>query len=276
MNIKRKSQFGGAIIVTTIVITVIVAAFGVNRIRFGGELHRQNQQISDFVADILPPPSYVLEPYLEATQLVANPDTLSTHRERLKKLEADYRTEQKRWAQSDIDSDLKQRMASQSDVTASQFWSELDTVLIPAASQRNQAEMQASYRRLSDIYTAHRAQIDALVFPQFDWLDFHRAIHPPSTGNVAPVMYLDCSPQRKTTAAAISSVVPNRPTRTRPRVSSAAALLSVSGLSISVSTYPGATQLTVTPKGAHSLLRHLVSWIKPALATEYPMMPRVP
>ena len=163
MNIKRKSQIGGTIIVGTIVLTVMIAAFGINRIRFGGEIYRQNQQISDFVADILPPPSYVLEPYLEATTLIANPDAFVTHRERLKRLEAEFRTEEKRWAQSDIDADLKQRMTTQSNVTANRFWAELNGSLLPAAAQHDMPAMMASYRRLSDLYSAHRGQIDALV-----------------------------------------------------------------------------------------------------------------
>ncbi len=66
MDIKRKGKIGGGFIAAIMGLAVLLAAVQVNEIRFGGPVHQQNQQINDLIADILPPPEYVIEPYVEA------------------------------------------------------------------------------------------------------------------------------------------------------------------------------------------------------------------
>ncbi|HZV08501.1 MAG TPA: hypothetical protein VFF94_02050, partial [Novosphingobium sp.] len=153
----------GTAIVSALVLGVVAGGFGINQIRYGGPLHHRNQQVNDLVADILPPPNYVIEPFLEATILAQNPQTLPTHRDRLKQLEDQFQQEAKRWQGADLDDDLKQRLFTQSDVTARQFWAELDNNFLPAIEQNQPQRMTDSYRQLAAIYATHRAQIDALV-----------------------------------------------------------------------------------------------------------------
>ena len=163
MRIKTRIRVGGAVFAAVVLLAMLVAGLGVNRIRFGGPLFHRNQQISDFIADILPPPSYVLEAYLEATKLAEHPDGYALSRERLAKLENDFNTEAQRWADSDLDDDLKQAMATQSFASGRQFWAEVDNNLLPAAQRGDAVALAASYDRVTQIYSTHRDQIDALV-----------------------------------------------------------------------------------------------------------------
>ena len=163
MSIQRKAQFGGAAIAFVILLTVIIAGLGVNRIRYGGTLHTANQQVNDFVADILPPPVYVLEPYLEATMIAHNPANWAEHAKRLDKLEQDYRQRTAFWKASTIAPDLRHQLEQESESSGMRFWTEIDQSLLPAAQHGDSAALAASYARLSAIYTEHRTQIDALV-----------------------------------------------------------------------------------------------------------------
>ena len=163
MSIQRKAQIGGAVIAFVILLTIIIAGFGVNRIRYGGTLHTRNQQINDFVADILPPPVYVLEPYLEATMLANNPASWPEHAKRLDKLEQDYKQRTAFWKASTIAPELRNQLEQQSEQSGERFWTEVDQTLLPAAQHGDAAAVAASYARLSAIYTQHRAQIDSLV-----------------------------------------------------------------------------------------------------------------
>jgi methyl-accepting chemotaxis protein len=163
MNITRKSQIGAMVIISAIVVTMLIAGFGVNRIRFGGPLHQRNQQISDFVADILPPPEYVIEPYLEASLLLQNPSELPQHAARLKTLETDFHARAKFWHDSDLEDDLKAKLTAESNASAEQFWSEINNDFLPAAERHDTAATQNAYARLTALYTTHRAQIDALT-----------------------------------------------------------------------------------------------------------------
>ena len=163
MTIEQRVRHGALIITLAILAAFTVAGFGVNRIRFGGALHHRNQQISDFVADILPPPEYVLEPYLAATQLATGRGAPAEQIGRLHALEQAYRERAAYWAGSDVDPALKREMSGEATVSAEAFWRELDRGLIPAAQHGNHAGVEASYDNLSRIYGRHRAAIDRLV-----------------------------------------------------------------------------------------------------------------
>ena len=163
MSITRKSKTGAAIITGAIVGTALIAGFSINRIRVGGQLHHQNQQISDFVADILPPPEYVIEPYLEATLLLAEPGELDVHRARLAKLEQDFATREAYWQTADLDEGLKKGLLEGSNQSAKAFWKELDAGFVPAIARHDSDAANQSYARLTQLYTTHRGQIDALT-----------------------------------------------------------------------------------------------------------------
>lgn len=163
MTIKRNGTIGGALIVTALVMTAGVMGVEVNRIRFGGELHVQNQQISDLVADILPPPEYVIEPYLEATKLIADPRSIEARRTRLATLEGDFNKRAEYWRQSTLDPELKGALLDRSGASGRRFWREIDQTLVPAVARGDMAAANASYATLSGLYDQHRKDIDALV-----------------------------------------------------------------------------------------------------------------
>ena len=163
MTVKQGVKYGGVAMACIVLLAFVIAAYGVNRIRLGGPLHHENQQVSDFVSDILPPSEYVLEPYLEATLLLNDPATASVHIDRLARLEKDYLAEEKHWTDSDLDAELKAQMVNQSAASAHEFWREVDGKFAPAARAGDHDGMLASYARLSTIYTTHRTQIDSLV-----------------------------------------------------------------------------------------------------------------
>ncbi|MFB9267524.1 hypothetical protein ACFFWD_31015 [Bradyrhizobium erythrophlei] len=67
-----------------------VSEFASRQLRVGGPLYDQIKLGSDLVADILPPPAYVLEGYLEATLALREPAKTDAHKARLQQLHKDY------------------------------------------------------------------------------------------------------------------------------------------------------------------------------------------
>ncbi len=66
-SIKQKTRIGGIAIVGALAVTLVATGVGLNRIRLGGSLDYQNGVTNNFVADILPPALYLVEPMLQAT-----------------------------------------------------------------------------------------------------------------------------------------------------------------------------------------------------------------
>ena len=163
MSIKTVCRRGGAIIIAVLAIAGAAAGYEINEIRIGGPMARMNQQINDLQADILPPPAYIVEPFLQATMLIRDPATLAERQRSLAELEAAYRVSIARWRSATIDPDLRTALVDRAGGEADRFWHELDTVTIPALRRGDTAAAEASYARLSARYDAHRKAIDALV-----------------------------------------------------------------------------------------------------------------
>lgn len=140
-----------------------LTGYEINTIRIGGPLAASNQRISDLQADILPPPAYIIEPFLEATLLVEQPATLPERQAALTRLEKDFRASIAKWKASKLQGGLKSMLIDKAARNADDFWGELDNVTLPAIRRGDRAAAQASYARLSDLYAAHRRDIDALV-----------------------------------------------------------------------------------------------------------------
>jgi methyl-accepting chemotaxis protein len=163
MSISQVSRRGAAALGVLIAVAAALAAFAINEIRFGGEMHRTNQQISDFNADILPPPGYLLESYLEATLVARDPASVGARAKRLESLEKDFYTRAEHWAASDLEPALREGFATTVREDGKAFWGLIDGKLIPAARAGDSAGIDRATRELAVVYAAHRKRIDALV-----------------------------------------------------------------------------------------------------------------
>lgn len=163
MSIKSACRTGSVALIAILITGGALAGFEINQIRLGGPLAVQNQQVSDLQADILPPPAYVIEPYLETTMLMHDPASLQAREAKLSELERSYRASVRRWQRSTIDSRLKAILIDHAVRQADLFWTELDQRLLPALRQRDADAAAASFGRISRLYEAHRRGIDQLV-----------------------------------------------------------------------------------------------------------------
>ena len=100
MSIQKTVFVSGLALQVLLVVSAVVGALHFERVRYGGTLHREDQQYSDLIADVLPPPEYVIEPYLEATKLLDEPRTLPQRRARLKELEVQFRQREQVWREA--------------------------------------------------------------------------------------------------------------------------------------------------------------------------------
>ena len=163
MTIKKRVQLGSLIMLLLLAAGTLTVMFNLNQVRLGGPLHKQSQLAADLVADILPPPEYIIESYLEATLLLNDRDQATRHVERLKMLRADYETRHRFWLAADLPEAVKADITRKSYIPAMQFWNELDAHYLPAIAAGDDARAKASYARLSRFYATHRAAIDTTV-----------------------------------------------------------------------------------------------------------------
>jgi methyl-accepting chemotaxis protein len=122
--------------------------------------------MKDLVADVLPPPKYIVEPYLIMFQLSFETDPAV--REQLLKAwtqgKADFEDRQNYWASQIPDSDLKRILEKDSTESARAFFAIADNELIPAIKAGDQAKAHGLLNgKLRELYNQHRASINAVV-----------------------------------------------------------------------------------------------------------------
>lgn len=159
----------------------------INEIRMGGPIQTNTQHASDLVADILPPPEYVIEPYLEASLLARDPSSYSLRQQRLHKLRADYDARHTYWQQTHFDPGLQRRITQDTHEPAMKFWNILDTELLPAAQAGDQARIDMAFGDLTAAYEMHREKVDQTVE---EALNYQRKLKTDADNNLATTLTL--------------------------------------------------------------------------------------
>ena len=153
----------GLLLVLGFSAVLATSVYALRELKVGGPLYSDIKLGNDLVADILPPPAYVLEAYLEATLAMRQPDQLAAHGERLVQLRKDYEDRKAFWVASSLPADLKAALVSKSDVEVQKFWKLVFDQLMPALTGKDVASAEHAYAQLKDVYTAHRGIIDSIV-----------------------------------------------------------------------------------------------------------------
>lgn len=163
MNIQQMCQRGGLVLIGVLAVAVAFSAYGINTIRFGGEMHRVNQQLNDFNADILPPPEYLVESYLIANLVARSPGEADAYGRKLAVLKGQWRDRADHWAASDLDPSLKSGIATTVEQDGTAFWQIVEERLLPAARAGDESGTARALAALDTVYDRHRNRIDTLV-----------------------------------------------------------------------------------------------------------------
>ncbi|WP_374380892.1 methyl-accepting chemotaxis protein [Dongia sp.] len=162
LSVAKAIILFGLLIAGGFAAVLVTNSLALSELKVGGPLYRQIVQGKDLIADILPPPEYVIESYLEATLAVKHPAELAQHRDRLAQLKMDYDARHAYWQTADYDEALRKKLVDESHAEVVKFYAAIDK-LLPAIEKGDQAEIDAFYDEVSAAYQAHRQVIDAIV-----------------------------------------------------------------------------------------------------------------
>jgi methyl-accepting chemotaxis protein len=136
-----------------------------NELQVNGPLFQRIVKNKDLVADVLPPPAYILESYLTAMQISTAPD--AKHRDALAqtlaRLRKDYNDAHDKWQSSGIGSELESKLLVQADGPAKAFYATVFDTLIPAAQKEDKAGVAGALQAAESAYEEHRKAIDEVV-----------------------------------------------------------------------------------------------------------------
>ena len=153
--------FAAALMLAFMVATGM-AVFSLMELRVGGPLSQQRTEADTLLADILPPPLYLVESLLVAHRGAAEPANAADHAATLGTLRTGYDARDTFWRTVDLPEDIRTNL-DRSDVEVRKFWNILDRQYLPALRAGDAAGMNAAIVALTEAYTAHRVIIDELA-----------------------------------------------------------------------------------------------------------------
>ena len=134
-------------------------------LKVNGPLYQRIVQSKDLIADVLPPPEYIIESYLVSLQLVSASGKTEQDRlvERLKALKKDYDDRHVYWSRETLEPELAALLLKSSYEPAMAFYSLAFDQLIPAVRADNREAINATTLRINQAYDSHRTAIDKVV-----------------------------------------------------------------------------------------------------------------
>jgi methyl-accepting chemotaxis protein len=135
------------------------------RVSVNGPLYQEIIATKDLVADVLPPPEYIIEAFLVTKQIQEETDgsrrkVLATQ---LAKLEKDYEERHAYWIAHLPEGTLRDLLTKDSYQPARAFFRIATEEFLPAVMRRDSEKSNAIAARLNEVYEQHRASIDRVV-----------------------------------------------------------------------------------------------------------------
>lgn len=168
----KKIKVGYKLLLLVVIFVLGFSMFGVyansviTDIKINGEMYREIVMGKDLVADILPPPEYIVEAHLTTLELLNESDS-SKIDELIKyeqKLESDYDDRHKVWVKDLPESSMKKIMVEDSYKPAKEYFSTLNSEFVPyIKSGDKQKAKDVLENKLDQLYTEHRSGIDKVV-----------------------------------------------------------------------------------------------------------------
>lgn len=162
-----KSRFGVILGILIVGFTLfgIATLKAMNTLNVNGPIYQRIIQGKDLIADILPPPEYILESYLVVLQLThtTNSDEISALTKRFQVLKGEYDTRHVYWQNETLEPELKTLLLEDSYHAANDFYNEAQQHFIPSIQAGNHNEAEISLAKIKTSYEKHRIAIDKVV-----------------------------------------------------------------------------------------------------------------
>lgn len=141
-----------------------ISAYTLEQLRIGGPNYSRIAAGKDLIADILPPPAYIIEAYLATHRVNDQPGRLGEFVDSITSLRTEYERRIAHWRDAEtIPLDIKRVLTEESDRQVQYFWWELDNGFVPALERGDRAAAAQSFDRMTANFLAHRSIIEDVV-----------------------------------------------------------------------------------------------------------------
>ena len=165
MRVKSQLILLCCVILGGFILFSLLAFYSINKIKVNGPIYKNIVQGKDLVADILPPPEYIIESYLTIFQAAneQNSANQNAFHEKFKQLRKDFEEGHDHWQKDLPDGPMKDIISKKSYAPAVAFYEKAEKELFPALASHDAGKIKIIMEELRKDYETHRQAIDELV-----------------------------------------------------------------------------------------------------------------
>jgi len=166
LQIRTKLMLMTGLFAVTIAGLLGMAWTAFSTAKVNGPMYSEIIQGKDLVADILPPPEYIIETYLNVHLLLVEKDAAqqSLLVDKINTLRHDFNDRFQHWQNGLPAGEMKQCLVGEVAPPANEFYEVLDKSLLPAIrAQKGDAAQAIVTRQLKPLYETHRKAIEKLA-----------------------------------------------------------------------------------------------------------------
>lgn len=161
--LSKKARSGARLLIGILLAIIVLASAVVYAIRADGPMTRQSALQAEILADVLPPPAFVVEPYLNAALILHDPDRAGPYLSDLKDERAEFEARKTYWKTAPVPAQLRQPL-NDTIAAADKFWQVMDGKFLPAVAAGNRIAMEEAFTMdIAPIYRVQREQVRSIV-----------------------------------------------------------------------------------------------------------------
>lgn len=166
LNLRKKLIILTVFFISCLCFISIVFYQTLSKLKVNGPLYKNIVQSKDLIADILPPPEYIIESYLTVMQMqyTDSLEKIKSLQDKLQSLKNDYEARHAFWIKDLPDDNMKKILIENSYRYAKEFFDIYESEFLPLILKKDKtASMSLLSGSLSNKYEAHRKEIDSVV-----------------------------------------------------------------------------------------------------------------
>ena len=160
ISISRTLVIFGLVVVVGLMMSIGLQTYTLANLKVNGPVYKSIIEGKDLVADILPPPLYLIESYMLANEIVNNPDLAGVNADKILSLKKDYDARRAYWKASGLPDQIKAELENDVLAKADLFWTDMSERFLPAGTAADRA---VALIELKNAFHVHEKAVNELV-----------------------------------------------------------------------------------------------------------------
>ncbi|MBX4957424.1 HAMP domain-containing protein [Rhizobium lentis] len=163
LTIARSLVAFGVAVSTGLFMSIGLQQSALERLKVNGPVYEQVIYGKDLIADILPPPLFVVESYMLSFEASKFPELTEINLTKIANLKTAYDDRRAYWKSTRLPQALKDELENDVLTKGDAFWDVMNREIIPALKAKDQDKAQGAIEQLRGAFHAHQDAVEKLV-----------------------------------------------------------------------------------------------------------------